>query len=230
MRVVIPGDRRETRKALLEYSLCPPALALLDRSDENGLQQTRAHQGVDAEIKPDPMRLFAALPVPDDVTAALKPLQKNLSGAAWRPAENFHITLAFFGDVPRDIAYELDEELASFPTRQIEVEISGLGWFGRREPRSVWARVRPSEELDTLAGLCRRAGKRVGLRMEKQAYAPHITLAYCHGTLLQDAEAFVSRHAGVEAGPFWADRFHLFSSHFGKGASRYVPEADYPLG
>lgn len=176
------------------------------------------------------MRLFAALPVPEDIASELAPMQKNLPGASWRPKHNFHITLAFFGEVSRELAYDLDEELAAIPTRQIELELSGLGWFGRREPRAVWARVRENEELTTLAGLCTRAGKRIGLRMEKRSYTPHVTLAYCHGTLLQEAEGFVSRNAGYESPPFWADRFHLYSSHFGKGASKYVAEADYPLG
>ena len=61
------------------------------------------------------LRLFAALPVPADVTQQLTPLQNNLSGASWRPIENFHITLRFFGDVSRDLAYELDREIAEIP-------------------------------------------------------------------------------------------------------------------
>ncbi|MEO1028197.1 MAG: RNA 2',3'-cyclic phosphodiesterase [Pseudomonadota bacterium] len=176
------------------------------------------------------LRLFAAIPVPDEIGMPLQPLQKNLSGASWRPLENFHITLAFYGDVSVTTAEELDEALAAIPARQFELELAGMGWFGRREPRSVWARVRENEDLNTLAGLCTRAAKRLGLRMEKRSYTPHLTLAYCHGTPLSDAEAFVSRNAGYESRPFWVDRFHLYSSHFGKGASRYIAETEYPLG
>lgn len=176
------------------------------------------------------LRLFAALPLPEEIGDQLVPLQKNVSGASWRPQRNFHITLAFFGDVDLHLAQDLDEELAAIPTRQLELELSGMGWFGRREPHAVWARVRENEDLNTLAGLCARAGKRLGLRMEKRSYTPHVTLAYCHGTPLSAAESFVSRNAGFGSGPFWVDRFHLYSSHFGKGASQYVAEADYPMG
>ena len=45
------------------------------------------------------LRLFAALPVPPEVSGALLKLQKNLPGAHWRPQENFHITLCFYGEV-----------------------------------------------------------------------------------------------------------------------------------
>jgi 2'-5' RNA ligase len=44
-------------------------------------------------------RLFAALPVPEDLWEGLAALQDGLPGASWRPEENFHITLRFFGDL-----------------------------------------------------------------------------------------------------------------------------------
>ena len=36
-------------------------------------------------------RLFAALPVPEDLHDGLIDTQTDLPGASWRPAENFHI-------------------------------------------------------------------------------------------------------------------------------------------
>ena len=50
------------------------------------------------------------------------------------------------------------------------------------------------------------------------------------GTLLDEAAAWVERHHAYRSTVFWAEGFHLYSSHLGDGPSRYVAEADYVLG
>ena len=175
------------------------------------------------------LRLFAALPVPADVSRQLTPLQNNLSGASWRPIENFHITLRFFGDVSRDLAYELDREIAEIPAGPFQLSLRGCGYFGKREPRAVWAGVEASGPMERLAGACERVARQLGLPAEKRPFRPHITLAYCHGTTPEEAARFQQRHIDFAAGPWTADRFHLYSSRLGQGPSRYVAEADYPL-
>ena len=175
-------------------------------------------------------RLFAALPVPPEITDALIPLQKGLSGASWRPPENFHVTLRFFGDVGHALARDLDSALAEISAPQMELELAGVGWFGRREPTAVWARVADNDALRDLAGRCERAARRLGLSPDKRPYTPHVTLAYLHGTPPDAVQAWAEARMSFTAGPFWADSFHLYSSHMGKGPSRYVAEADFVLG
>ena len=63
------------------------------------------------------LRLFAALPIRSDIAEHLTPLQKGVAGASWRPQVNFHITLRFFGDVDRNLAYDLDAALADIRAR-----------------------------------------------------------------------------------------------------------------
>ena len=175
------------------------------------------------------LRLFAALPIPDEIAEILLPFQKGLSGASWRPRENFHITLRFFGEVSRDLAETLDEEIAMINAPPLSLVIDGVGWFGRREPYAVWARIRPTDALTNLAGACERAARRVGLPPEKRRYTPHITLAYMHGAPLEAVMAWTEKHQSLLAGPFSMDQFHLYSSHLGRGPSVYTAEADYPL-
>lgn len=176
------------------------------------------------------LRLFAALPVPDEIADALTPLQKRLTAASWRPRENFHVTLRFFGDVSRDMAAALDEEIAQIEAPQLPLLVDGTGWFGRREPHNVYARIRPTEALTALAGACERAARRLGLPADKRRFTPHITLAYLHGAPLNAVQAWTETHQELRAGPFTADRFHLYSSHFGKGPSVYREESEYVLG
>jgi RNA 2',3'-cyclic 3'-phosphodiesterase len=174
-------------------------------------------------------RLFAALPVPEDIAAPLTDLQKGLTGASWRPVENFHITLRYFGEVETVTARELDHLLGEIHAPQMQLSIQGVGWFGRKEPFAVWARIAPNEALSRLAGACERAARRMGFAGEKRRFNPHITLAYCHGTPLSEAMQWSERFQTYADGPFWADRFHLYESLMGRGPSRYVAEADYPL-
>ncbi len=176
------------------------------------------------------LRLFAALPIRSDIAEHLTPLQKGVAGASWRPQVNFHITLRFFGDVDRNLAYDLDAALADIRAPQMKLSLAGAGWFGRREPSTLWAGVAYEGALAELSGQCERAARRLGLPAEKRKFLPHVTLAYCHGTLPEEAARFAASHEGFSTPEFWADRFHLYSSHMGRGPSRYIAEADYPLG
>lgn len=175
-------------------------------------------------------RLFAALPVSTEITDRLVELQKGLLGASWRPPRNFHITLRYFGDVSYELARDLDAALAEISAPQMSLSIEGVGSFGRREPHAIWARVRETDELRALSGACERAARRLGLQMDRKPFIPHITLAYLHNILPQDVDIWREANSGFIGGDMWADRFHLYSSHYGQGPSRYVAEADYPLG
>ena len=59
---------------------------------------------------------------------------------------------------------------------------------------------------------------------------PHVTLAYLHGATPEEVTAWAQPRHAFCSEAFWADSFHLYSSHSGKGPSRYVAEADYVLG
>lgn len=176
------------------------------------------------------LRLFAALPVPPDVSRSLLKLQKDLPGASWRPEENFHITLCFYGEISHDRARDLDSLLGEIDRPAFELALEGAGWFGRREPSAVWARVRGSDDLRGLASQCERAARRLGIALEKHPYTPHITLAYCHGTPLEAARRWSEQHQAFRSASWAASHFHLYSSQMrAAGPSRYVAEADYPL-
>ena len=174
-------------------------------------------------------RLFAALPVDPDIAPSLKALQTGLSGASWRPERNFHITLRFFGDLNHVQARDLDDLLGEISAPALEIRLEGVGWFGRREPSVVWARVRETDPLRALAGQCERAARRLGLPADRRNFTPHVTLAYLHGTTLPEVTAWAEPRHAYCSDAFWVDSFHLYSSHMGDGPSRYVAEADYVL-
>ncbi len=175
------------------------------------------------------LRLFAAASIPDEIAIRLTPLQRGVHGASWRPRENLHLTLRFFGQIGEDVAVVIDLELGRIRAAPFEARLVGAGWFGTREPRVLWAGVEDDGGLRALAEKCERAARRAGLAPDTRRFTPHVTLAYCRGTLPNDAAKFAQRVGGFRSDSFVVDRFFMFSSWMGKGPSRYVEEAVYPL-
>lgn len=176
------------------------------------------------------LRLFAALPVPEEIAGRLTALQKSVPGAKWRSAEIMHITLAFFGEVDDPAAEALDIELAGISCKPFDLAIKGAGHFGRAAPRVLWMGVVPHPSLLLLATSCERAARRVGIPMEKRKFSPHVTMAYLGETRLDRVLSFERRLALYRSKDWRADRFYLISSWSGgRGDNPYRIEAEYPL-
>src|SRR6185295_3052755 len=126
------------------------------------------------------LRLFAALDLPDEIAERLMPLMKGVGGAKWRPRENLHLTLRFFGEVAEPIADEIDAELAQVAeaTARFDLQLKGAGTFGGAQPHALWIGVGESAPLKKLAADCERAARRVGLKPEAHKFAAHVTVAY----------------------------------------------------
>jgi RNA 2',3'-cyclic 3'-phosphodiesterase len=175
------------------------------------------------------LRLFAAIPIPEDLWDGLFDLEDELPGARWRMGEQFHITLCFYGELAHARARDLDELIAETRATPFELQLEGAGWFGKRNPDSLHVRVRESEPLRDLASHCERAARRLGIPLERGPYVPHVTLAYLNGTDLADARAWTEANHAYLSDVFRVDGFHLYSSRQGKSGGHYLPEADYVL-
>lgn len=179
------------------------------------------------------IRLFAALALPDDVAERLLALMKGVPGAKWRPRENLHLTLRFFGEVQEPVAEEIDSALmeAAARSKPFELQLKGAGSFGKSDPHTLWIGAAQSPALDKLAADCERAARRAGLEPDRRKFAAHVTLAYLSGADLARVQAFEARLGLFETRPFVVESFGIYSSHIRKGApSLYQLEAEYPLG
>lgn len=135
------------------------------------------------------MRLFAALPVPEQVVDHLRDRVRQGSAVdetlRWTPADQWHLTLAFYGDVVDGRVDELSERLrrAAARTRPYTLRLGEPGRFGSaRRTRVVWVGLSEGvEPTRRLAASARAAGRRVGLARDDLdahvPYRPHITLA-----------------------------------------------------
>lgn len=176
------------------------------------------------------MRLFAALPIPDTIGHVLRGVQHGVPGAHWRPVENFHITLCFYGEIadPLMIA-ELEDELSRIEAPALCLRLDQAGVFGGKEPRALWMGIADNPALKALAEDTRRAAQRLGLKMEHKRYIPHITLAYCRGTTDADAARYLERLSGLCTPEFEVSHFTLYRSKLGTGPAHYIPKAHYTL-
>ncbi len=175
-------------------------------------------------------RLFSALPVPDELIDQIALTQTGLTGAKWRHREHFHATLSFYGALSRDQAETVDAELARITSAPISMSLIGVGYFGRREPRAIYARLSPSPALESLAKACRKAGRIAKASPDEHPFIPHITLAYCKGVELSDVQAWAERFQILRSDPFMIDQFHLYESFLNPGRqSQYQIQADYPF-
>jgi 2'-5' RNA ligase len=178
------------------------------------------------------IRLFTALSVPDDVAETLKRRQAGLPGAKWRAQDQLHVTLAFYGEIDERRADDLAVELERAATGgAFEIELKGVGAFGDdHRSHAIWAGVAPNARLDVLAGRCRSAAERAGVKIEKREYRPHLTLAYLKPqTDPGRVGAWITGHNLLHSPPIRIDRFGLYSSALTSGGGQYQLEREYLL-
>ena len=175
-------------------------------------------------------RLFTAIEVPPDIATRLSLLRSGLHGARWVDPANYHVTLRFAGDIGDREAEDLADALEDIEAEAFNLELDGLGSFGSKEPRALWAGFKPSEALVRLQKAHERAARRAGLEPEKRNYTPHVTLAYLKHANVLDVAGYLSQCGGPLGGGFPVTRFVLFSARTFHGGGPYVAEAVYPLG
>jgi 2'-5' RNA ligase len=176
------------------------------------------------------IRLFAALEIPEAVRMQLSLLQGGVPGARWTPVENMHLTLRFIGEVDHAVARDIDDVLADIREPAFTLALKGVGEFGRKEGRALWAGVSNNEPLQHLAAKIESALQRMGLPAETRKFSPHVTLARLKDVPVSELQGFLSTHAMFKSQAFEARQFALFSSRQAAKGSRYRIESVYPLG
>ncbi|MET9020558.1 RNA 2',3'-cyclic phosphodiesterase [Actinopolymorpha sp. NPDC004070] len=190
------------------------------------------------------MRLFVAVVPPpavlDDLADELAQVRERLAPVAsddnyrWSLRAQWHLTLAFLGEVPDSARTDLHRRLGRAAGRYppMRLRVAGSGGFGSvRRARVLWAGIdgdlRP---LRALAGSVSAAARRSGLDVREGRFKPHLTLARLREPA--DVGQVTAELAGY-GGPEWvADRLELVASHLGQGEGRhprYETVADWPL-
>ncbi|MBK1636372.1 RNA 2',3'-cyclic phosphodiesterase [Rhodovulum adriaticum] len=177
------------------------------------------------------IRAFVAIPLPDDIRAALVALQARLQVGRVLPPENLHLTLVFLGEVPDPLLEEVHLALSGVHAAPLTLRLAGLDMFGGARPRSIHARVVPDPALDHLQARVAQAARTAGVQVEARRFVPHVTLAYVNAARTGRARLAraVAGGAAFAAGPFQVHGFALYRSDLGRGPARHAELAQYPL-
>jgi 2'-5' RNA ligase len=175
-------------------------------------------------------RLFTGLEIPHDIRMSLSLLRAPMAGAKWIEPEDMHITLRFAGDIDARTADELADLLAAVRARAFPVTIRGVGSFGGREPRVLWAGVEAGPQLDQLYRAHERAARGAGLEPAEHDFRPHVTLARLRRAKPREVARFLGENGALATEPFTVERFVLWSARPGSGGGPYAVEAAFPLG
>lgn len=182
------------------------------------------------------MRVFIALAPPDrakeELAEELRPAYGTHPQMRWNRIEDWHITLAFLGELPAETVPLLRLPLAALAGSRPApcLALRGSGTF---DDRVLWSGIEGDlEELHKLAADVRGAVRSCGVDFEERPLRPHLTLARARRGDRTSAQEIAERLAGF-AGRRWpAERLHLVGSNAVRGQEpiRYRDIDAWPLG
>jgi 2'-5' RNA ligase len=179
------------------------------------------------------IRAFVGLALPGDVVRALTAAQAGLPCGRAVVPENLHVTLAFLGEHPEPLVEDVHLALESIRAPGFELTVAGAGLFGGERPRVLYAGIRPEPALNRLRKKVVQAARGAGLRMPRERYSPHVTLARMNGGVIgeeaQEIRDFTARRMDLAAGPFIVEEFLLYRSTLRREGPVYEELAAYPL-
>jgi len=192
--------------------------------------------------RPDKVRCFIALPIPETVKDQIEQVQTELRQVLpgklvrWTKRDQFHLTLRFLGNVEADRLTELTDRLrkvtASFPVLKLRAE--RIGCFPHpRFPRVVWVWVHDDEEqLPVLQGTIESEVEKFAESKADKEFTGHVTLARINGIKRPEAEALSKQmHAMTERcfGEWTANELKLMRSELLRTGAIHTVLAAFPL-
>jgi 2'-5' RNA ligase len=178
------------------------------------------------------VRLFAAVYPPERARRAVASAGVGTGDLRWVPAHQWHLTLAFYGEVADPVVPDLLARLtrAAARTPTFDLRLRGAGTFPRAATAAQVLWVGVEGDRDALRRLAERAvaaGRRSGLDIGDRRYRPHLTLGRARRP--SDLSALVDRFATHDGEPWPVTSLHLVHSTIG-ATVRHTTLAELPLG
>ncbi|MFE6103996.1 RNA 2',3'-cyclic phosphodiesterase [Streptomyces laurentii] len=167
------------------------------------------------------VRVFIALAPPDaakdELARELRPAYEAYPAMRWNRIEDWHITLAFLGELPIAAVPLLQPPIAGLAATRgaLELALRGGGHF---DERVLWTGVGGDlDGLHLLAEDVRAAVRACGIPFEGRPLRPHLTLARARrGDTVSVVEAAAGL-AGFTGRSWRTGRLHLVGSNTGRG-------------
>jgi RNA 2',3'-cyclic 3'-phosphodiesterase len=160
------------------------------------------------DSEPSTLRAFIALRIGEELQGALSDAQAKLRKAGahvgWVSRENIHLTMAFLGDIAPATADLLSVGLDDIAARTAPFvyEVTGVGTFGGRRPKVIWAGVGDGDlaGLRALFSEIARLAADCGIRLEEREFHPHLTLGRVRSS--RGAQELIDALDGLKATRF----------------------------
>jgi len=175
-------------------------------------------------------RLFVSLDLPDGVAKSLVRLNPGVSGVRWLAPDQFHLTLAFLGNVVAAAEEKLCAKLRAIQFASFFLPLHGVGCFPTRgRPKIIWVGVgRGHPHLFQLHKRVTDAALAAGIETDLRPWRPHVTLARCEKVSAASIRPFLRAEGDFDAGLVPIDSFQLKSSLLTPAGSIHTTELLVP--
>jgi len=183
------------------------------------------------------MRAFFCIPIEDATCRQIAQTSQQLRSslrmrASWVPAENYHWTVRFLGEIEPMLTLDLERAAKTMAAEVLPftLQIDRLGAFPSiQRARVIWAGGRSLEAFVNLVRGLNAEIESLGFEPERRTPAAHVTLARIKG--VPDPKLATVIDELNPLGPFEAQckRLVLMESQLGPGGARYDPLFDVPL-
>ena len=176
------------------------------------------------------MRAFVGLALDEAATLCLMNLQSGLHDVRWLDPNDFHLTLAFLGEISAEQRSELELQLDALVLNEVEIQIDGLGCFERNgKTQAAWASVADDQALSDLALCVRKAAKMADIDCDPAKFRPHVTLARFGKRPISALDDWIKHRADQARASCWCQDFGLYSSSLKPSGARYRLESSFGL-
>ncbi|MFJ8622276.1 RNA 2',3'-cyclic phosphodiesterase [Kitasatospora sp. NPDC093550] len=191
---------------------------------------------MDLPPEPPTLRVFVALAPPDDakdeLARALRPAYAGYPRLRWNRIEDWHITLAFLGELPVTAVPPLRSALAALAASRpaLRLRLRGGGHF---DERLLWSGIDGDlDGLHLLATDVRELVRSRGIAFRERPLYPHLTLARSRRDDAVSVPLAAAGLTGFAGRPWRTERLHLVGSNIGRGPGpiRYRDIEAWPLG
>ena len=164
--------------------------------------------------------MFIALAPPDhakeELARELRPAYDTHPRMRWNRIEDWHITLAFLGELPVETVPLLRPPLADLAAdrRPLCLALCGSGNF---DDRVLWSGIDGDlDELRVLAADVRTVVKNCGVAVADRPLRPHLTLARARRGDRSSVGEIAEELVGFTGRPWTTERLHLVGSNVGR--------------
>lgn len=185
------------------------------------------------------IRSFLAFELPAEIKEIVSrvsgELRQSSLDARWVRVDKIHITVVFMGNVPAEDIPGIKEmaQRVCLQYRPFEAALKGIGCFPNpRSARVLWIGLQADlERLTRFRDALQQGLKAFGIKEEKRAFKPHLTLARFRRPKKRDPllDQVLSRHQALSSPVCPLKELILFRSDLKPSGAEYTKLETWPL-